>query len=403
MQFKGVPRLILPDGRVVSVDRSPFIVGQYENFCQLAIDDDDIAPVHLQLEFDNERWFVRDMKSKTGVTINQNDVPYGGFVPIEHGDCVTMGNYVMTFVVRPDALVTEDEMGQINDDYAKLLSLENQSKREDVLGLIELLWRKIEAVAPFGGFESGIDAVRAAKPSAFYTRTDKLGEKQHPHDGQTTLRHDIETIGPNVDKGHREAVSIRPDNKIGGSSLDGIRPQAVTDGDRSLSFSGSEPVFPEAASFDLSERIMTPPPDIGQSTDALPVVPDFDLRARAIGGHDAKAAAAHPMPAASVETQDTSSAGLRLMPDDSTLNPMVVDHFPFSIGKRNHCNYVLKKSDVSRFHAVLTTDGDAVYLMDKGSTNGTFVGDDRLTPEEPMKLDNGDHVTFAGYGFTVFV
>ena len=402
MRLNEFPRLILPDGRAVSVGVSPFTVGQAAHFCELAIDDEDIAPVHLQLEHDNDRWFVRDMKSKTGVVINGKNVPYGGRAPIDHGDRVAMGHVVVTFAERPDALVTEEETAKINAAYARLNAPENPAGQEEALGLIGLLWEKVEAAALLAGFDSGMAAVRAVRPAAADPAMDDPGEKQPPHAGQAAARHNIETLVPDGDEGQGEAARTGADNKNGASSSGAVRPKAVTDGDRSSMVSGSEPAFPGADRFDGSEGVMTPP-DTAQSADVSASAAAFDLRDRAVDGHDAKARALHPMPAASEGTPDTAVSGLRLMPDDPALDPMVVGHFPFSIGKRSRCDYALKKSDVSRFHAVLTTDGASVYLTDKGSTNGTFAGDDRLTPEEPMKLDNGDHVTFAGYGFTVLI
>lgn len=47
---------------------------------------------------------------------------------------------------------------------------------------------------------------------------------------------------------------------------------------------------------------------------------------------------------------------------------------------------------VSRRHASLHVQQNKVYLTDIGSTNGTFVAGQRLTPHEPMLLHKGQDI-----------
>jgi len=56
---------------------------------------------------------------------------------------------------------------------------------------------------------------------------------------------------------------------------------------------------------------------------------------------------------------------------------------------------------VSRFHAMLIVDGEAVSLIDHGSTNGTFVSETRLEPEQPVTLVVGSEVRFGDTSFTL--
>ena len=406
MQYNGYPRLILPDGQMVSIDRVPFIVGQYESFCQLAIDDDEIAPVHLQLEYDNDQWFVRDLKSKTGVMINEDNVPFGACLPVNHGDCVTMGHYKITFAVMPDALFTDEECNQINDAYAKILSPENHSKREDALALIGLLRRKIETVANMAGFESGDEAVNSADYNVLRYGVSEIIGNHLTNNNAVSTDHTIETIMPVADDSGLTQIDqafASPDNGMNESSFDVQSPSAMSDVNRS-SFSQSGPAFSEANSSELSSRLATSKPKVSPSADDSGSSPAFDLRDRSISGGNGEKSESDAFQQISNETAFESNSaakfGFRLIPDDQTLSPIVVDHFPFLIGKRNHCDYVLKKSDVSRSHAVITKDED-FYITDNASMNGTFVGDYRLSPEEPMKLVDGVHISLAGYGFTV--
>lgn len=402
MQFKGSPRLTLPDGNMVSIDQSPYIVGQYDSFCQLTIDDDDIAPVHLQFEYDNDQWFVRDMKSKTGVVVNQKNVPFGECLPVDHGDIVRMGHYKMTFALMPDALLTVDECEQINSDYAKLFSLQHNEKQDNARALIDLLQGKIEIVAGIAGIDSGIVTVVSANSDSLPHPDLVENHVNQPSDERIiTASHSIETLSPlsdNPDDGQSDSAYS---SGIGASEFDAQRSSDIAD-DAHLE---SMPAFPEAEGFKLSSRIMTPSPDVSRKEDAQVSSPAFDLQNRSVSGgvgEKSESQAFHQISdESSSETLTDFKSGFRLMPVDPTFGPVVVDHFPFSIGKKNHCDYVLKKSDVSRLHAMITNEAGDIYLTDNASTNGTFVGGYRLSPEEPIKLCDGDRISFAGYGFIV--
>ena len=78
--------------------------------------------------------------------------------------------------------------------------------------------------------------------------------------------------------------------------------------------------------------------------------------------------------------------------DEKTL----LDEFPYYIGKwKEHVNLVLDDSTVSRFHAKITKEEDGLYLTDLNSTNGTFLNQDRLAPNERRRLNPGDELAFA--------
>jgi pSer/pThr/pTyr-binding forkhead associated (FHA) protein len=69
------------------------------------------------------------------------------------------------------------------------------------------------------------------------------------------------------------------------------------------------------------------------------------------------------------------------------------------IGSGSDCDVVLQAEGISRKHAVIHSDDDKYYVIDQGSTNGSFINEERLTPGSktlfttffPVKL--GFHVT----------
>ncbi|MBN1679824.1 MAG: FHA domain-containing protein [Anaerolineae bacterium] len=57
-----------------------------------------------------------------------------------------------------------------------------------------------------------------------------------------------------------------------------------------------------------------------------------------------------------------------------------------TIGRREGCDVCLSyDSQVSREHAMLSYDGEQFWLEDIGSTNGTFIGEERVTSRVGVK------------------
>lgn len=86
------------------------------------------------------------------------------------------------------------------------------------------------------------------------------------------------------------------------------------------------------------------------------------------------------------------------------LEPIVVTQFPFLINKasdvfsRYRDSLPEEVSYISRRHAHLFLKGQDLYIEDLGSTNGTFVGGERLE-EHARQLHNGDVIAFGGDNF----
>lgn len=66
------------------------------------------------------------------------------------------------------------------------------------------------------------------------------------------------------------------------------------------------------------------------------------------------------------------------------------------IGRSSQCNLVLPSQKVSSLHAEMKLmDNGEIFLTDKQSTNGTFVGGNRIEPDVEVKIQRGDKVVFA--------
>jgi len=61
----------------------------------------------------------------------------------------------------------------------------------------------------------------------------------------------------------------------------------------------------------------------------------------------------------------------------------------------------LSSDDVSRQHALLWREAGAIWLVDLGSSNGTFVNNEGLM--DAMSLLDGDRITFGATEFKLRV
>jgi hypothetical protein len=80
---------------------------------------------------------------------------------------------------------------------------------------------------------------------------------------------------------------------------------------------------------------------------------------------------------------------------------IVLDHFPFTVGRLKDRDLVLTDPRVSREHAVFTRENDGIYVEDKSSRQGTFVNNERTSRR---RLQRNDRLEFGvqGASFVVF-
>ena len=79
-----------------------------------------------------------------------------------------------------------------------------------------------------------------------------------------------------------------------------------------------------------------------------------------------------------------------------SLQRIRINAFPFKVGRQESLSLVLDSAGMSREHAhILPVDGDSSHLLlkDLGSTNGTFINQDRIKGQQ--SLYNGDILHFA--------
>jgi len=83
------------------------------------------------------------------------------------------------------------------------------------------------------------------------------------------------------------------------------------------------------------------------------------------------------------------------------LAEILIDHYPFVIGRSSSSDRALPMFFISRSHCKFTISGEVVSVEDLQSANGTFVNGKRITT--PTPLSPGDQVSFGPLGFKVML
>jgi EAL domain-containing protein (putative c-di-GMP-specific phosphodiesterase class I) len=76
--------------------------------------------------------------------------------------------------------------------------------------------------------------------------------------------------------------------------------------------------------------------------------------------------------------------------------PVLMEKFPFTLGRNESCDYQVPSTRVSREHACISRDGKHYRIKDLGSTNGTLVNGKKVGE---ALLADGDLITFADAEF----
>ena len=73
----------------------------------------------------------------------------------------------------------------------------------------------------------------------------------------------------------------------------------------------------------------------------------------------------------------------------------MLDHMPFSIGRRTEKDLVISDPRVSRDHALLIWEGDGFYIQDLNSKHGTYVNGEKI---DKKRLQKNDRMEFGVRG-----
>jgi CheY-like chemotaxis protein len=78
---------------------------------------------------------------------------------------------------------------------------------------------------------------------------------------------------------------------------------------------------------------------------------------------------------------------------------IALTHFPSLLGRHSDCQHVILDPLISRRHCFFFTQGQEIHVQDLGSSNGTFVNDERL--KGGQVLHDGDRLRLANLAYEV--
>lgn len=73
-----------------------------------------------------------------------------------------------------------------------------------------------------------------------------------------------------------------------------------------------------------------------------------------------------------------------------------IDGTPLEVGRNDKSPLRFRSITVSRKHAMLRSNEGRLEVMDLGSSNGTFLGDEKLAPKKWHSVDANKKLSFAG-------
>lgn len=100
--------------------------------------------------------------------------------------------------------------------------------------------------------------------------------------------------------------------------------------------------------------------------------------------------------------QSIKKEGVTLLSRDPEYPNLYIQGDSYLIGKRRECvDGCIPAPTISRIHARITKEGQAYYLEDLNSTNGTWADQMQLDPYELFPLEDGIRITFASVEYEV--
>jgi len=125
--------------------------------------------------------------------------------------------------------------------------------------------------------------------------------------------------------------------------------------------------------------------DAGVPTPASAMTNAGPLRKERIAGSVAGSEPPPPDPTTPTPARGPPAKVLVLLSDGREIDRVLKDRFV--IGRGKHCDLVVNSAKVSREHAAITREGDAYFIEDLGSSNGTWFEQQRIARR---RIEEGD-------------
>jgi serine phosphatase RsbU (regulator of sigma subunit) len=88
-----------------------------------------------------------------------------------------------------------------------------------------------------------------------------------------------------------------------------------------------------------------------------------------------------------IDTSTSSDPTVLVVVEGTERRTLLLDHFPFTVGRRTDRDLVLADPRVSREHAQFIREVDGIYVVDENSRHGTYVNNEKVTRQKLLRND----------------
>lgn len=100
-------------------------------------------------------------------------------------------------------------------------------------------------------------------------------------------------------------------------------------------------------------------------------------------------------PTVILEIKETAVKGILKYEGTHALADMVIEKVPFLIGSADNCDGMIRRSNISHYHAKITYQEGTYFLEDLNSTNGTMADGGMLSYKTRVSLQKNESIYFA--------
>lgn len=328
------------------ISNVPATIGKNPNAADVSFFHNSVDNVHCTIDCHNGQFTIMDNGSREGTRINKQKIQSGVPYSINNGDSIVLGKVEFEFVINYPVLEKRSQEAMQAQEAEMPETKTYTIKARPVL---PMEYDEPEVVYVSCGLEP-------AKKKATYTQEIKTEQIR-------------EALRAAEEKKATEAPAVSPVNPVVSPVEPVVSPvEPVV----SPVYGASAPVQ-EQPSLQNAIPVFIPEPDVQpaelEKTVAMPI-------------EELKRTAEQPLTLTCIRGTGVGEE-------------ILIDRFPFKIGRSKANDYILKIDKISREHAIFTEKGGMHYVTDANSTNGVRVNGIRIDKSVEYRISDGDTIKLS--------